>query len=89
MTALRNVMLLAGLLAATFALAQDISCSQTQSAEGRAACLDSQMRQQSHCFSILDTDAKNLCMAQVRQQKSYCFSIRSSDLKNICFDVFK
>jgi hypothetical protein len=89
MSALRSLILLTGTLAATIALAQDASCSQSQGAGGRTACLDSLTRQQSHCFSILDTDAKNLCMAQVRQQKSYCFSIRSSDLKNICFDVFK
>ena len=89
MTALRNLMLVLGMLASTVALGQDTSCSQSQSADGKTACLDSLMRQQSHCFSIMDTDAKNLCMAQVRQQKSYCFSIRSSDIKTICFDVFK
>ena len=89
MTALRNVMLIAGALAASVALAQDTSCSQTQSAEGKTACIDNLARQQSHCASILDTDAKNLCMAQVKQQKSFCFSIRSPDLRNICFDAFK
>ncbi len=89
MTALRNLMLVLGMLAAAVALAQDTACSQSQGADGKAAFLDSLMRQQSHCFSIMDTDAKNLCMAQVRQQKSYCFSIRSSDIKTICFDVFK
>jgi hypothetical protein len=77
------------LIAATCAHAQDTSCSQIQTVEGKTACLDSLMRQQSYCFSILDTDSKNLCMAQVRQQKSYCFSIRSSDIKTICFEVFK
>ncbi len=77
------------LLAATCADAQDTSCNQAQTVEGKTACLDSLMRQQSYCFSILDTDSKNLCMAQVRQQKSYCFSIQSSDIKTICFDVFK
>ncbi len=86
---MRKLIFFLSLLAATCAYAQDTSCSQIQTVEAKAACLDSLMRQQSYCVAILDTDSKNLCMAQVRQQKSYCFSIRSSDIKTICFEVFK
>jgi len=86
---MRKLIFFLSLLAAACAYAQDTACSQTQTVEGKSACLDSLMRQQSYCVAILDTDSKNLCMAQVRQQKSYCFSIRSSDIKTICFDVFK
>jgi hypothetical protein len=86
---MRKLTFFLSLLAATCAYAQDTACSQAQTVEAKSACLDSLMRQQSYCVSILDTDSKNLCMAQVRQQKSYCFSIRSSDIKTICFDVFK
>jgi hypothetical protein len=88
-TATRNWLFLTAMLAASFAFARDTSCSQTQSAEARVACLDQQAKQQSHCSSLRDSDSKNLCMAQLKQQKSYCFSIRSPDLKTICFDEFK
>ena len=89
MTALRNVMLIAGALAASVALAQDTSCSQTQSAEAKVACHDQRAKEQSHCSSLRDSDSKNLCMAQLKRQKSYCFSIRSPDIKTICFNEFK
>lgn len=88
-SSIRHLLLLTGLCAASWGLAQDTTCQQTQSSEGKISCLDNLAKQQSHCFSIQDTDSKNLCMAQLRQQKSYCFSIRSADLKTICFDAVK
>ena len=43
----------------------------------------------SHCYSIQNSDAKNQCLAFVKKQDSYCYSIQESDTKNRCLALVK
>jgi len=38
----------------------------------------------SHCYSIQNSDTKNSCLALAKHQDPYCYSIRESDVKNLC-----
>jgi hypothetical protein len=40
---------------------------------------------ESHCYSIHNSDTKNSCLALAKHQESYCYSIRESDEKNTVF----
>ena len=44
---------------------------------------------ESHCYSIQNTDTKNSCLALAKHQDSYCYSIRESDAKNLCLAQIK
>ena len=44
---------------------------------------------ESHCYSIKNSDAKNSCLALAKHQDSYCYSIRESDAKNLCLAQIK
>ena len=44
---------------------------------------------ESHCYSIQNSDAKNSCLALAKHQDSYCYSIRESDSKNLCLAQIK
>ena len=43
----------------------------------------------SHCYSIQNSDTKNSCLALAKHQDSYCYSIRESDTKNLCLAQIK
>ena len=44
---------------------------------------------ESHCYSIQDSDRKNICLAMAKRQESYCYSVRDSDDKNVCLAQVK
>ena len=44
---------------------------------------------ESHCYSIKNSDAKNSCLALAKNQDSYCYSIREADSKNLCLAQVK
>ena len=44
---------------------------------------------ESHCYSIQNSDAKNSCLAMAKHQESYCYSIHESDAKNLCLAQIK
>jgi len=43
----------------------------------------------SHCYSIKNSDQKNYCLALAKHQDSYCYSIQESDSKNLCLAQVK
>ena len=43
----------------------------------------------SHCYSIQNSDTKNSCLALAKHQDSYCYSIHESDSKNLCLAQVK
>jgi hypothetical protein len=43
----------------------------------------------SHCYSIKNSDQKNYCLALAKHQHSYCYSIHESDAKNLCLAQIK
>jgi len=43
----------------------------------------------SHCYSIKNSDQKNYCLALAKHQDSYCYSIQESDSKNLCLAQIK
>ena len=43
----------------------------------------------SHCYSIKNSDQKNYCLALAKHQDSYCYSIQESDTKNLCLAQIK
>ncbi len=43
----------------------------------------------SHCYSIQNSDSKNSCLALAKHQESYCYSIHESDAKNLCLAQIK
>ena len=43
----------------------------------------------SHCYSIKNSDQKNYCLALAKHQDSYCYSIHESDSKNLCLAQVK
>ena len=43
----------------------------------------------SHCYSIQNSDTKNSCLALAKHQESYCYSIHESDAKNLCLAQIK
>ena len=43
----------------------------------------------SHCYSIRNSDQKNFCLALVKKQDTYCYSIREPDSKNLCLAQIK
>ena len=44
---------------------------------------------ESHCYSIQNSDTKNSCLALAKHQESYCYSIHESDAKNLCLAQIK
>ncbi len=44
---------------------------------------------ESHCYSIKDSDKKNYCLALAKHQASHCYSVRNSDKKNLCLSQIK
>jgi len=44
---------------------------------------------ESHCYSIQNSDAKHSCLALAKHQESYCYSIQESDAKNLCLAQIK
>ena len=43
----------------------------------------------SHCYSIKNSDQKNYCLALAKHHDSYCYSIQESDTKNLCLAQIK
>jgi hypothetical protein len=43
----------------------------------------------SHCYSIKNSDQKNYCLALAKHKDSYCYSIQESDSKNLCLAQVK
>jgi hypothetical protein len=43
----------------------------------------------SHCYSIKNSDQRNYCLALAKHQDSYCYSIQESDSKNLCLAQVK
>jgi len=43
----------------------------------------------SHCYSIKNSDQKNYCLALAKDKDSYCYSIQESDSKNLCLAQVK
>jgi len=44
---------------------------------------------ESHCYSIKNSDQKNYCLALAKHQVSYCYSLQESDSKNLCLAQIK
>lgn len=43
----------------------------------------------SHCYSIKNSDQKNYCLALAKNKDSHCYSIKESDTKNLCIAQVK